>query len=204
MGRVVRGLRAVPPGAVPSDALFRQLSAAWQNEGYSADIDYLKEIARQAGQTPGPILECGTGLTTLVLATVAARRGVEVWSLEQDPAWASRVTRTLGAAAPRELSVACAPLVSYGEYAWYSPPADRMPQKFVLVVCDGPTEDAPGGRYGLLPVMRSRLARGAIILLDDADRRSELAVLRRWQDEYRVLVEVRRTASRAFAVITCP
>ena len=55
--------------------------------------------------------------------------------------------------------------------------------QFALVVCDGPPADTVGGRYGLVPIMRDRLAPGCAILLDDAEREHERAIARRWQLE---------------------
>src|SRR5437763_528969 len=86
----MRHLRALPTGAVPQRQLLVELRAAWDNDGYTADIDYLAEVARLAAVTPGPVLECGSGLTTLLLGALAGRRGVEVWSLEHDVAWRRR------------------------------------------------------------------------------------------------------------------
>ena len=200
----LRALRAVPAGMVPPKALLRRLSTAWQNEGYSADIGYLKVVARRASEVRGPVLECGTGLTTLVLAAGAARRGLPVWSLEQDTQWASRMTAPLRLLAAPNVHVTRTPLAQFGAYAWYTAPIDRLPKGLRLVVCDGPPGDTPGGRYGLLPQMREWLASGAIILLDDAGREDEREILRRWQQEYQVSVELRAPERRAFAVVTCP
>jgi len=58
-----------------------------------------------------------------------------------------------------------------------------MPRRFALVVCDGPPADTPGGRYGLVPVMREHLSRGCVILLDDAEREHERTIALRWQTE---------------------
>jgi hypothetical protein len=78
-----------------------------------------------------------------------------------------------------------------------------MPEVFRLVVCDGPPEETPGGRYGLLPVMGARLGAGTSILLHDAGRESERGAVRRWQEQRDLSVELRDTAGRVFAVVTC-
>jgi hypothetical protein len=77
-----------------------------------------------------------------------------------------------------------------------------MPPAFQLVICDGPPGETPGGRYGLWPVLGQRLAPGAVILLDDADRPGEEEVLRRWSTEARMRVDMRRVAGGAYAIIT--
>jgi hypothetical protein len=44
-------------------------------------------------------------------------------------------------------------------------------------VCDGPKGTTRGGRYGLAPVMKDRLAPGCIVLLDDTSREAERAII---------------------------
>ena len=64
----------------------------WDNARWSAEERYLAEVVRAAEQTTGSILECGSGLTTLLMAPVAARTGVQIHALENNPAWHARVT----------------------------------------------------------------------------------------------------------------
>ena len=56
--------------------------------------------------------------------------------------------------------------------------AQPMP-RFDLVICDGPTEATPGGRYGLLPIMARHLSEDAVVRLDDADTKTGRDVLAR-------------------------
>ena len=54
-----------------------------------------------------------------------------------------------------------------------------------LVVVDGPPRTVgPEARYPALPVLASQLNDGAIILMDDANRADERAVLERWRAEH--------------------
>jgi len=71
-------------------------------------------------------------------------------------------------------------LRDYGDFDWYDVDPLELPT-FSLVICDGPQGSTRGGRLGLLPVLRERLAPGCSILLDDAARPSEREVLRRWK-----------------------
>ncbi len=54
-----------------------------------------------------------------------------------------------------------------------------------MVVCDGPPggSKTPGGRYGLLPVMKPHLKPGCIVLLDDTGRAAEKKIIARWAEE---------------------
>src|SRR5207244_2749488 len=198
MRRAMRRLVALPPGTTPERRLLDELRAAWDNEGFTADIDYLAEVARHAAQTPGPVLECGSGLTTLLLGALAGRRGVEVGALGNDPQrrrrgggalrgpgagpgdpgvspprpyrWVRRVGAALRDHVAGQVYLWLSPLSDYGAFDWYAAPLPLMPEEFRLVVCDGPPDDTRGGRFGLLSVIGDRLPPGAVILLDDAAR----------------------------------
>ena len=200
--RAMQRLAGVPLGGVPDRETLTHLRGAWGNEGFSANLDFLEEVARQGAVTPGPVLECGSGLTTLVLGSVAGRRGVEIWTLEHDAEWHARVVAALRRHGLQGVRLCLAPLSDYGRFVWYVPPLERMPRAFQLVVCDGPPGTTPGGRYGLLPVMHERLASANVILLDDASRASESEVLRCWTMEAPLSVQLRELPGGTFAVIT--
>ena len=201
--RAVRKVAALPEGVAPSRELLADLLTGWSNDGFAADLDYLEEVARRAATVEGPVLECGSGLTTLLAGLLAGRRGFETWSLEHHPEWHARVGAALEAHHVPRTRLALAPLKSYGDFSWYDPPLAEMPDSFQLVVCDGPPWTTPGGRYGLLPVMRERLHAGSLILLDDANRPEEQEALRRWSDEYDVTFEMRETGEGAYALAVC-
>lgn len=155
----------------------------WGNESWSALEEYIVACLKFANQSSGPILECGSGLTTILLGVVAQKSGNTVWSLEHNLDWQERVTKYLRRYRIRSVHLCLSELQDYGEFSWYAPPLDEMPEKFSMVVCDGPPGDTRGGRYGLLPIMKSRLAPGAVILLDDARRQGEFATASRWANE---------------------
>jgi|SRR5947207_1495692 len=198
----MRHLLALPTGAVPQRQLLVELRAAWDNDGYTADIDYLAEVARLAAVTPGPVLECGSGLTTLLLGALAGRRGVEVWSLEHDVAWRRRVSAALREHVAGQVYLWLSPLSDYGAFDWYAAPLPLMPEQFRLVVCDGPPDGTRGGRFGLLSIIGNRLAPGSVILLDDASRESEQEAVSRWKRAMPLSVVLRRLPGGALAEIT--
>ena len=197
---VMQTLWQLPPGKVPDQSLLRRLRMAWSNEGYSADLDYLQEVAKRAAEVSGSVLECGSGLTTLVLGLIAGRRGIDIWTLEHNPEWHARIDRVLRQHDIPRVRLTLNPLRSYGEYAWYDPPMNEMPREFHLVVCDGPPGTTRGGRYGLLPVIGRHLRQGAIVLLDDTERMSEIDALDRWKREYDMNVVVHRNNGKSFAI----
>lgn len=201
--RAVAEVMSLEPGRVPSRETLGRLLTGWDNDGMAADLDYVEEVARMATETEGPVLECGSGLTTVILGLLAGRRGVSTWSMEHHPEWQARVAGILQQHNIPGVNVCLAPLKDYGQFSWYELPATGLPDKFRLVICDGPPESTPGGRYGLVPVIGSRLAVGAQILLDDANRPSESEALRRWAAETGASVSLREMPTGSFALVTC-
>jgi predicted O-methyltransferase YrrM len=167
----------------PPPRVLRDLARGWGNRSMSAWEDFIRAFLGCARETEGSILECGSGLSTVFLGIVAARTGSSVYSLEHNAIWADRARRVLRACGIASVEILVGDLRSYGAYTWYDPPLDVLPKDFSLVVCDGPPGDTPGGRYGLLPVMRSRLKPCCIILLDDAHRTGEREIAERWARE---------------------
>jgi len=182
-GRGLRSFRRLPPAVPPSPDQLQALTYGWNNDGWSASPEFMQEVLNCAWQARGPILECGSGLSTLLLGIVADRTGATVLSLEHDGFWAEHVRSALKIHNIGSVEVHHAPLRSFGDHWWYSVEADALPDRIALVVCDGPPGDIPGGRYGLLPAARSRLANGCVLLLDDAARPDERRVVERWQGE---------------------
>jgi hypothetical protein len=168
----------------PSSNVISDLIYGWQNSGWSASQTFLRGCVREALLSKGSILECGSGLTTLVLGVIADVRGISVLSLEQDAAWAERVRQIASALGIRSVVVHQAPLKDYGSFSWYTMPSERLSKRFSLVVCDGPPGDTNGGRYGLFPVAHHTFRDDCVILLDDAIHQDEQAIARRWQAEF--------------------
>jgi predicted O-methyltransferase YrrM len=149
---------------------------------------YLYRTVREAGRTR--ILECGSGVSTLIFAYALQERGEgRVYALEHDEAYA-RSTRDLLRQHQLQdwAEVRHAPLSPvdlHGEtWPWYDTAAIPQ-QSFDLIFVDGP----PGGtrdhaRFPAVPLLRDRLADGGLILLDDHSRPDEADIGRRWLEHY--------------------
>ncbi len=200
--QAIEEILRVPPGEMPPLDLLARCESAWGNDGFRAVGGYVQEVARRAVTSAGPILEIGSGLTTLLLGLLAGRRGVQTWTLEHLPEYRQQIQAQLDRyGAPRVHNV-LAPLRDHGAFSWYAPPdTDAMPTDFRLVIADGPPGDTKGGRYGLLPIMRSRLAPDVVILLDDAERPGEQRVLQQWKAEYQAAYELHPDTQKAWAVV---
>ena len=165
-----------------TDELLARLRFGWGNEGWSASEDFLRGCIEDALRCEGAILECGSGLTTLVVGIIAEQRGLPFVSLEQSPDWCERTNSVAAALRISGCCIKYSPLRNYGDFCWYE--FDQTSQQlFSLVICDGPPGQTYGGRYGLLPIAQPAFSDGCVILLDDAVRAGEQEVVRRWQRE---------------------
>ena len=165
---------------IPSEQTVRALVYGWGNTKWAADPAYIRTFMQYARQAANDILECGSGLSTLLLGLAARDTDVRVWSLEHDAEWADRMESLLARYGIDTVTVCSSPLCDFGDFEWYDAPLDRLPKRFDVVVCDGPPYTTRGGRYGLVPVFGSRLCPGTVILLHDAQRRQEQNIAATW------------------------
>ncbi|GIX21837.1 MAG: hypothetical protein KatS3mg121_0620 [Gammaproteobacteria bacterium] len=133
---------------------------------------------------PRRVLEIGCGLSTVVLAALAARHGFSLLSLDNHAdSVAALAAMSRGTPAAERLRLRICRLrrlrrPGLGAYAWFA----------VDLSADGPFDfvfvDAPiawlVGRQGVLPEIRPHLAAEHRVLLDDAQRGHERRCLARW------------------------
>src|SRR5262249_17499657 len=146
--RAMAEMRSLPHEQWSDAPVVQKLWTGWGNTGWSASPDFLSCMIMLAAKVKGPILECGSGLTTLLLGIVAARALDRVWSLEHDPGWYENTMAAMVKHRIDTVHIDLAPLRNYGEFEWYEPSFAKMPTDFSLVICDGPPEGTRGGRYG--------------------------------------------------------
>ena len=182
--RAMKRLMADPEAAsLPNSTVMEDLVYGWGNPAWSAQGEYLRACVSHALAAPGPVLECGSGLSTLVLGVIAQRTGQVHLALEHSTAWAEKVRHYLDRYRITAAEVTTAALRDYGSFAWYDPPLAAMPARFALVICDGPPGDTKGGRHGLVPVLGDKLRPGCVILVDDGARPAEQAIAARWSTQ---------------------
>jgi hypothetical protein len=174
----------------PGNRVVIDLIYGWGNESWSAHDEYLAACIDWALNSRGAILECGSGLSTILVGAIAKKRGQKHWVLEHLPEWVTKVQRYLNRYKLDSVILCAKPLKDYGDFCWYDVPLESIPDRFSLVVCDGPPHSTKGERYGLVPIMKERLKPGCVILLNNADRDQELAIARRWQAELGASFEI--------------
>jgi hypothetical protein len=169
-------------------ALIADIHEAWGNVDWSADAAFVGEGADRALASPGPFLDCGSGLTTVVVGVIADQLGTRVWSLEQDLPWYRRMRSVLAKYEILSVDLRYAPLRSYGEYAWYDVDERSFPRTFTHIFCDGPAvfpNDWPeplhsNWRAGVVSALQAMGVGFDSILLDDAEDPRSATVRERW------------------------
>ena len=166
----------------PGSRLLHHLVYGWGNS-WSAQHEYLAACLEAALQSEGPILECGSGLSTVLLGAIADCKGYKLYSFENSSQWADKVIRALEVYGIGNVVVSVSPLRDYGGYSWYENNLNQMPEFFPLVICDGPPSVTPGGRYGLVPIMKEYFTPDVQIFLDDGLREEEQKHAKLWEKE---------------------
>lgn len=127
---------------------------AWGNEAWRADEELLTALA--SVKSPGPILECGSGLSTLVLA--AKNPDQTVTCLEHDPAWAIGVAEAAERYGLKNIQVTKTRLVN----GWYDEHLTGSDWGMILI--DGPPRDLSNRAE----IVNRVNFEGAIVIADDA------------------------------------
>lgn len=157
--------------------------------GWAGSPDFLLQAAQQLlRQRPVTIVECSSGVSTLVAARCCQLSGQgHVYSLEHESAYAEKTRAML-----REYgldswaTVVDAPLSQGADgLIWYQDrnlPAAAEHIDFLII--DGPPKEISElARYPAMPRLLDRMAENVTILLDDAGRIEEKTIIKRWLDE---------------------
>ena len=128
------------------------------------------------------ILECGSGVSTVLLARLLheRERGV-LTSLEHDPHWATLIQDHLQREHLDQIGrVVHAPL--QGDPPWYR--LDEMPDEIDLLIADGPPAFESGhgaARAPALARLDDKLVHDAAVILDDIERPGERQIIATWE-----------------------
>lgn len=147
-------------------------------DGWAASRDLLQFLYRHIRRTkPHVIVECGSGVSTVVMAEALRRNGSgHLTSLEHGPHYYDRSRRLLIRCGLEERATVHMAPVRNG---WYD--ADTyLPEGHIdLLLVDGP----PGAeaRYPAFPKLQERTG---IVVLDDAHRIGEQQMLYQWLSAY--------------------
>jgi hypothetical protein len=118
-----------------------------------------------ARASKGPVLECGSGVSTLVLG--AAMTDGEAWVLEHNLLYLRQTMRRLNQYGLGErIRLTYAPMVPHDGGDWYGIDPSEFATDFDLVLLDGPKR-SEGNRDLLFTVLRDSIANADTWLIDD-------------------------------------
>lgn len=155
------------------------------SRGWAASPDLLLLLYRLTlEQKPTLIVECGSGLSTVVLAKAASTYGGRLVSLDHDPAYC-QATQAEVERQGLSAEIRLAPLTSTPHGTWYDPAVVADLAGIELLFIDGP----PAGtgemaRYPALPLIWERCSPAVRVVLDDTSRKDEREIGERWASEF--------------------
>lgn len=174
-----RYLKIVETNSFPN----KKLIFAWGNPGWSAQQDYIETLIHYANYTNKLILECGSGLSTLLLGPIAKKRNIRMISFEHCNEWANKVQRELNKYKLINNEILIRSLVNYGDFDWYDTNnLDMHIPDIGLCVCDAPPGNTFGGRKGFLYLFKNKVKTGTVILVDDTIREAEQKMIKEWEN----------------------
>lgn len=191
LDEAIAALRVVDPNCTPPTYMISDLQWVGAQLGFRQNSrPYLRHMAQKASMVDGNVLECGSGLSSLLLAVTAGRRGFSVHTFEHDPLIQRKLEGLVARYRLRNITIHHTPIRSYGDFDWYEVPRDQVGKDFRLVICDGPARHlTDSGRYGLFPMMRDRLDPQCRVIMDDSNRSLDRHVIRRWRKEHQIEVQ---------------
>lgn len=107
-------------------------AAQYSGNNYAADAGVLALVTGIARKCRGPIIETGSGLSTVLMA--AAAPGETIHSLEHLPHYAQMTDTWTQEAGVENVRILCAPLRD----GWYQFDRFDVPDRFAFGFCDGP------------------------------------------------------------------
>lgn len=187
----VQAIESLKNGDASAEIFFK-LAKAWGNPN-TPEVDALIACYELARVASGPILETGSGLTTLIMAI--ANPAVQVHCLEHEPIWGSRTKYLLAIHGIKNVTVHYGDLKEYADGKWYDI-ATLPRENFSLALCDGPPRKI-SNRSILYKELGDQM-KNAVVLMDDADDEAAVTPIREWAKghgrDVKVLGERRRFA----------
>lgn len=177
--------------------------------GWAASSDLLALLGELTlARRPAHIVELGSGLSTIFLAELLRRHGKgHITSVDHEESYAEQTRERLRARGLEDLvTVVCAPIrqqdIGGSSYPWYDCEQLAGVNSIDLLLVDGPVgSSARQCRYPAIPVFKSRLSTDAVIVVDDADREDERAMVAAWSTNYGMKLE-RHALDGGAAVLT--
>lgn len=163
-----------------------------RSRGWAASPDLLLTVADVVLQSrPTLVVDIGSGLSTLweALACQSLRSG-RVVAVDHDKEFGAATQalierQGLGGIADVRFAALTEQRIGDRDFSWYDAAVLADLEDIGVLVIDGPPgTTGPLARFPAVPVLWDRLAPDAVIILDDADREDERAVVHLWLERY--------------------
>ena len=159
------------------------------SRGYAASPDYLYEIKKIIEkERPKLILEVGSGLSTIISSYTLRKNELgKIISLDHDQKYGNQTIENIKKHnLEKYAKVLFAPLKEYeNNLLWYDIDViDHIDSIDMLIIDGPPSKISSCARYPALPLLINKLSDNAIIILDDASRKSEQQAINRWKSEF--------------------
>lgn len=187
---IPEGIKAIREGRADAETFLEMYNVWGNNWALSPEALYTSSLLSK--RSDGPILECGSGLSTLCIAAATDK---PVIAVESSPLWASKIERLAKENSLGNVRVHLSDIRNYGTFEWY---ADVPKDDYGLVICDGPPRKT--GRGGLYQVMRDSISKAPVMVDDIVHIPTRKAVDSYCQETGRKL-QLIEDVSRPFGII---
>lgn len=171
--------------------------------GFAMDARALLHLAALVEEhEPRNILELGGGTSTIWLGYLTQELGTKIVSVDHLDKYLQKTeayVRRHNFSDRIECRLAELEELRVGEreYRWYARQAMEDVSEIDLLLIDGPPQSTgKWARYPALPLLREKLGREAIVVLDDHHRKDEQEALAEWLGLYADFVQVDHAVSR--------
>ena len=141
----------------------------------------LQELYDLAINAKGPIIEFGTGLSTLVVGAALTRTksSYGLHSVEHDLKWIRRVTAWLQTYDIGRTALYHSPITPYQSGDWYGIAPNQLPNDPDIVLIDGPPFEA-GQRNVVFEEFNETLRKARVWVIDDCDGELQSMVVHKY------------------------
>jgi hypothetical protein len=166
--------------------VFQSLISNSPLPAFAAPARVLKAAWEMACDAEGPILECGSGLSTLVMGIALTRKKSPwaVYTLENDLNWVKRVGTWLQRYSIENIMLSYSPLVPYERGNWYDADPSNLPETFDGVLVDGPprvlNQQIISERSVLWDALGGQIAGARTWVIDDISTPHEKRVIQQY------------------------
>ena len=158
---------------------------------YAASPDFLYSIINIIQKyKPNLIIEAGSGTSTLIVSYTLKKYNPKgkIISFDHNESFANKTKEEIKNHTLEKYSkIIYSDLIEYSDYkfSWYDINKIDFKKKIDLVIIDGPPSKLNKlARYPAIPLLLKSMSDEAIIILDDARRKSEQEIIKKWQKEF--------------------